>query len=499
MQFKAVKTVAALAVAAMMTGCATHSDSLGFAENEGAKVYSDAYAPARQMITQNRIDEIRKVVFENPKAAEGDEPMTNEEYSEQLYEKASELSLVERGLIALNFGNVDRAIFFFDVAERKLVDEEDNDTAGKTAARTGKAALSILMGSEEAANYQMRGYEKVMLLNYKALCYMLKGDRRAYNVTRRAIDRQQAEWEAFAEELEKVKADNEAQQSQMAGFDPNAATAGNAPATPEAAEAEAAAKADLEKAQSVASAYVNPFGDYMNGMMQEFDSLADPSLRDNARIAYEKAYELNDKCVVAKKAAKEVTSNKKRKGMKLVQVILADGFSPVRGEKNITVPMGNDIVVSVNLPTTRSLPSELTKATVTYGKTTTTLSSLTEVDALVLRDDLDRQPMKVGMMLAAVARSYLASKSLGKFGGMLTSSIQHPDTRSWLTLPNTIDVARIWVPENVEELTLTTYADAGRKLAQQPVKIAKKGPSVVYAVSYGPQLHAFGNSFSWVK
>lgn len=62
MQFKAVKTVAALAVAAMMTGCATHSDSLGFAENESANVYSEAYAPARQMITQNRIDEIRKVL-----------------------------------------------------------------------------------------------------------------------------------------------------------------------------------------------------------------------------------------------------------------------------------------------------------------------------------------------------------------------------------------------------------------------------------------------------
>ena len=60
-----------------------------------------------------------------------------------------------------------------------------------------------MLGSEEMANYELRGYEKVMLLNYKALCYMLMGDRKAYNVTRRAIDLQQAEWEKFKEMLAK--------------------------------------------------------------------------------------------------------------------------------------------------------------------------------------------------------------------------------------------------------------------------------------------------------
>lgn len=198
-------TALAICAAAVLCGCATSSDRLGLAKDEATKTYAEAYQPARDMLIGNKLDELRTSLLENQKGDDG-QPLTNEENAEKLFESASELSLLERGLLSLNTGDYNRALYYFDIAERKLTNAEDNSTMGDKAAKVGKFGFATLLGSEEVSDYELRGYEKVMLLNYKALCYMLSGDRRAYNVTRRAIDRQQEEWEKFQEELEKLKA-----------------------------------------------------------------------------------------------------------------------------------------------------------------------------------------------------------------------------------------------------------------------------------------------------
>ena len=134
-----------------------------------------------------------------------------------------------------------------------------------------------MIGAEEMADYQMRGYEKVMLLNYKALCYMLQGDRKAYNVTRRAIDLQQEEWEKF----KKLLAENEAKAAEGTK---DVAGLGDAMKNVKIDDRSEDVKA---KAELVTSAYVNPFADYLNAMMMEIDGISDSALRSNARIAYQ--------------------------------------------------------------------------------------------------------------------------------------------------------------------------------------------------------------------
>lgn len=204
----------AVSVAAVLAGCAaTSSDTLGLADNEGTKTYAEAYAPAREMLMNGQFDEIRAKMVENGqktvKTEEKDEAgnvkevsrdasLTNEEM-ERLINEQSELAIVERGLISLNVGDVKRALSYFDAAEEKMNRAEADDSAASKASSWGKTGAAAVTGAEEMANYQMRGYEKVMLLNYKALCYMLQGDRKAYNVTRRAIDLQQEEWEKIQE------------------------------------------------------------------------------------------------------------------------------------------------------------------------------------------------------------------------------------------------------------------------------------------------------------
>lgn len=476
---------------------------------------------------------------------------------------------MERGLLALNTGDVDRALFFFDAAEEKLNLAEDQTGVTDQAAGASKSLLASVTGAKELADYEVRSYEKVMLLNYKALCYMLKGDRKAYNVTRRAIDLQQEEWEKFqqekakfeeehpelfdekaqkeaakkqaaakakaeAEAKAKAEAQKKAQAQQQAnsqqakeglaglagafggmfgGSDTKSSTeaAGDAAQTAVGALDALAALPEIigginvddrsaetkKKAGLVTSAYVNPFGDYMNALLQEFDSLEDRSLRDNARISYEKVVENNKDCKAAVVAKKDVMKGL-RKNQKLVQVILSDGFAPYQKESSKSFRVGK-YQATLNYANATPVDTPVVGAKVMAGGKTTRMSSLTKMESIILRDEQDRMPWRVFDTAMALLRSGMAHDKLGVLGDALASSVQHPDTRSWLSLPNQVLVSRLVVPANLKTIDISTVDKSGKVLAKNTVKIAEKGPTVVYAVNYGTHLQTFANEFSWVK
>lgn len=571
----------AVSTALVLSGCATHSDKLGFAESEGTKTYAEAYEPARQMFQQGQWDQLREKLNSNAskevtvevKSEDGQvsqetktEKLTNEEEKERLIKEQSELAIVERGLMTLNVGDFKRALFYFDAAEEKLGLAETDDTIGTKASSVGKSGLAMLIGAEEMANYEMRGYEKVMLLNYKALCYMLMGDRKAYNVTRRAIDLQQAEWEKFKQLLEENKAkqselkdsadaqpkqelkemtssiedqrkqilqsqltmmensrdqiDAQIKSGQLNAFQliqmkQSLANLNKqidqtrkmmAGATGPRADRVSIADVDdrtdevKEKANMVSSAYVNPFGDYLNAMMMEIDGFDDSTMRQNAKIAYKKVLENNKDCVAAKQAVKDVEKGLK-KNQKLVQIILSDGFSPYQLEKTKTFPIPlKDRVVNavVNYSNATPVPTLTQSARISVNGKTTKLSSLTKMESLILRDEADRLPMRATMFGLAILRSAASGAYLGNLGSALAASMQHPDTRSWLSLPNQVYVARIAVPKNQKTLKLETLDEKGAVLTKQDVKLATDGPTVVYAVSFDKNMQVYANAFSWV-
>lgn len=496
-------------VTLMASGCATHSDRLGFADSEGTKTYAQAYEPARQMMLNGQWDALRARLNENSsreiKEKQKDESgelreitrsemLTNDEEMERLVKEQSELAIVERGLMTLNVGDFPRALFYFNAGEEKLGITEADSSMSSLASKYGKTSLSVLTGSEELSNYEMRGYEKVMLLNYKALCYMLMGERKAYNVTRRAIDLQQEEWEKFRQLL----AENESKLAKEAqDIRSKSTTASNNLTVTDVDDRTEDVK---KKAELVASAYVNPFGDYLNAMMMEIDGLSDATIRQNARIAYEKVVENNPDCSAAAEAVNTVEKGV-GKNMKLVQIILSDGFSPYQVEKTrvIKIPTnGRPIEAPINYANATPVPTLTNTARVTFNGKTKTLSSLTKMESLILRDEADRMPLRATMLGLAVIRSLTSSAYLGELGAALSGKMQHPDTRSWLTLPNQVYVARIQVPKSQNSLKLETLDAKGNVLASSTVKLAAEGPTVVYAVSYDKNMQVFANAFSWV-
>lgn len=458
------------------------NDKLGLVDNEAVVSYADAYAPARSMLNSGNFAEIQAKMALNPVNSEG-EPLSNEEMKDFMLDKYSELAMLERGLLTLNSGDYERALIYFDIAENKL------NLEGGEGGAAAKQGMAVLLGAEEMSEYALRGYEKVMLFNYKALSYMLKGDRRAYNVTRKAIDQQQEEWELFQAQLAELQSSH--------NYDSNTQDMVSDKVN-NSADSDVKALAAL-----VPNAYVNPFGDYMDAMIMEIDSLKDSSLRGNASIAYKKVLKNNRDCVAAKQALKDLSKSPKNLNkVKLVHVLLADGFSPQFVEKSLAFPVGDNANVFVNYAEAETVPSNITRATVNYGKNWRSLSSLTKMESLILRDYEDKAPFRVAMFTAAILRQVAASSAGGEWGGLISgvlSLIQHPDTRSWLTLPNKIMTARMYVPVNTKQIVLRTYDKKKRTVAKTIVPLAAKGPTVVYAVSYDKFLKAYANSCSWVK
>lgn len=485
---------------AALSGCATHSDKLGMTgESEATQTYAQAYAPARVLLQEGKVAELNSKMLENDKTTDG-KVLSNEEMKDKLLDSASELSLIERALLSLNAGNPQRARFYFDVAEEK---QEKTKHGGffSGISNLGKTGAAAVTGAEELSNYDLRGYEKVMLLNYKALTYLLTGNtEKAYNVARRAIDLQQEEHEKFEKELAALKEEGEKAAQSDSEITKELGKVKNQVLS---VANKTMSKADEKKAKLVKSAYVNPFGDYMDALILEMDAAGQPGADlGSAKTAYKKALANNPSCSAAKEGVNNVEKGIPV-GMKVVQVILADGFSPIREEKNADFSVAG-YEGSIHYADLESIPSKFKSARVQIGNVSKNMSSLTKMESLIYRDELDRMPWRQAMFFGAVARHIaagIAAKAAEQKGGALAgqfagkllsgglSAMQHPDTRSWMTLPNEILVSRLVVPANQHSLTITTFAKNGSKLASKTVKLPGTDSIVVYASSYDKHLN----------
>jgi len=279
--------------------------------------YSAEFRPVKEMLARGDLAGVE--AFYAQQTAEARQAAGHDEA--KLVEKVGLLNWVEQGTLSIDQGEFDNAARDFSYAERIL----DNRQQSSKVSDGFFGAMSFLgetvSGQGDLHDYSGEGYERVLMLNYKSIAYLLKGERKAYNVARRSIDWQRLEQKRFEEikqETEKKLAEAQQEGSKSGSLIPGMDGGGF----------DSQYQRLDRKALTVASAYVNPFGYYMAGMIQEFESYDDTSLRDNALIAYKKALKLNPTSAVLKKAVKDLGKSKAKRGRRLVHVVVADGFVP---------------------------------------------------------------------------------------------------------------------------------------------------------------------------
>jgi len=421
--------------------------------------------------------------------------------------KLDVLSNLELGLMALDSKNVESSQAHFSKAERSQVNKKDQSTVSGFFSKIGSTAISTVSGNEEFGEYPGVGFERVLMLNYKSIAFLLEGSRDAYNVTRRAIDLQNVEKKAFDEKIREARKEiaKEEQAQKEKGAELNKVGFGSLLNKQYAGS--------NKKASKVANAFVNPFGFYIAGVVQELDSYEDKSLRDNARISYKKALELNPKSDVIKQAIRDI---KKRapKNRRLVHVIVGDGFAPEKKLLKFDLSLGFGPETHIELPLYEAVDSEVYRIDVqtSTGKRWARLSEVADITALALRHQKEAGPLAQLTMMTTVIRNVVeghawnqAANSAGVFGSLVNSvkeerdKMIHPDTRSWTTLPSRLMAARFYVPKSVSRIKISTYNKKGKRLSSKLIDINKESHNVVYARTLNKTLYAASSDKMWVR
>jgi uncharacterized protein len=445
--------------------------------------YSKDFQPVKQMMKTGNLKGV-EIFFS--KREEKIRKESQDNYA--LINNIGLLRWMERGTLGLDTRQLDKSIKGFENAEIILNVRKEDSQVGDLLTSITSFAAETVTGNEEFQEYPGEGYEKVLMLNYKSIAYLLDGKRKAYNTTRRSIDWQNIEKNKFDAELRKNKEESKSSSSSEnkdSGWQQS--------------------YKNLDRiAEKVPSAYVNPFGYYVSGMIQEFESKDDRSLRDNARISYEKGLKLNPQSKVLKQAVKDM-KKKYDKNRRLVHIVVADGFVPEKKMLVYNIPTGNGMV-PIKLSIYEPVDSSVAKVEVqtTSGKRLATLSAVADIEAICLRHQKDMEgfrTLRVGLAITRSVGVNQATSRMGIFGAMLggaVNSMAAPDMRSWMSLPATLQAARINISKNISKVKIVSFDKKGRRLASKTVKINKKSDNFIYARSIEKQLYVNESKELWL-
>lgn len=449
-------------------------------ENLSYAGYSKEFVPLKQLLLQNRREELLLKYQDREQRArescKGDK--------ECQVTTLGFLGAVEKGTVVVDLGKFDLGVESFTTAERFLQLSENESKATEQTKKGMSFLVETLTGHEEIAPYYGEGFERVLMLNYKTIAYMLQGDREAYNVTRRAMDWQSMEQRRFAAKLGEAR-------TELAGQNDGSSFS---------QQVDTAYSKEEARASTVTSAYVNPFGYYMAGVIQEIESHEDPSLLSSAAISYKNALELNPSSPVIRQAFQDVESRKDapRRQERLLNVIVNDGFVPEKMvlTYQVRLPGTGVCQVPIKLPYYRTVPTKVKRIALetTDGMKLADFAQVADIAALALRHQKDMAPFITLRVVLSAARSAAIAKLcersglLGGFLGSVMSKIAAPDTRSWLTLPSSVQAVRLYVPSDLREVAITMYDEQGRRLASQVATLDAAGPTFIYGRSLDDKL-----------
>ncbi|MCW8931038.1 MAG: SH3 domain-containing protein [Gammaproteobacteria bacterium] len=469
------------------TNSATASQSSAGTQNVSYAGYSKDFQTVKNMMSSGNLKGIDKF-FTDREA----EVLKKNQTKWQAMEEIGLLRWMERGTLYLDEGNIDKSVRAFTNAEDILnVRQEDSKISDFFTSITSFAAETV-SGNEEFMEYPGVGYEKVLMLNYKSISFLLDGQRKAYNVSRRAIDWQNMEKAKFRDEIEAIEKETKEQKESL-----------KTQSTDD--EWKKKYKALDKIANKVPSAFVNPFGYYVTGMIQEFESKKDPSLKDNARIAYEKALDLNPNSSVLKQAVKDMKNKKKYGSKRLLHLVVGDGFAPEKKMLTYNIPTDNGGVIPIKLPIYEPVASKVARIELhtTGGKRLARLSSVADIEAISLRHQKDSEAFRSLKMILATIRATgvtAVTSQFGSLGNELGASLNDtaaPDMRSWMSLPANLQAARLYVSKNISKFKIVSFDSKGRRLASKTISLNSKSDSFIYARSVDKQLYVHSSKSLW--
>lgn len=443
-----------------------------------------------------------------------------------LAEQASPfLAGVERGLLQLESGAINDARASFSEAGAAGQTTGEQVRAAQTGsrgmlrrlggvARGAARAAAGAMGNQELAPYAPPDYERVLQLNYLALSHLLLGDPAAFSVSRRTSAQQADAFEDLNDKASRL------QDEARLAFEAERAEAERRLAEVRSGDAEGAPDVDgvaaqLQQAYAVGetcrapnlpSAYVNPLGFYLSGLVYEISSLEFPEDVDAARISYEKALQLAPRSATLRAAAADLNRATSGPG-RVVHLVVGEGLAPVRQALRMQLAVGENLV-PLTIPRLACTASPVARIQVRGmdGRTLGSLDPIADIEGMMLQRQKDREAITATSVLFNAVRgameNNLAQQNVfaALAVGLKQENFDRPDTRSWSSLPARVHAGRIRVPEQVQQVQLVSLDAAGRVLSRATVPIDRTTrQNVVYGRAVASTLTLAPTPQLWVR
>ena len=446
--------------------------------------YPHKIGPLQQQITTNNPPDFRKALKSERRG--NDKILYN----------------LEHGRAAQLFGHTElsRNDFATAIAAIRSNEQRALISAGQIGANMASFATN-----DNALPYASEGYERVLLHHYQALNYLLEADlsgagvefRWANNEQREALNRHEKELAKVEKEAQKKHVSNAAENSEFR---------------------RRYAQLD-EAAGRLKNSFQNAYSFYLSGVVYEL--LGE---ENDAYIDYKKALEIypengyvqrdvlrlarrlqmdDDLAALAKRFPDLYNTTivaEQSAGGELI-LLYEEGFVPPREEIKLPLVLPGSLV-TLAFPYYRGpwrdyRPLEVLAGYALLGRT----ELLCDVRGLAVKSLQEKIPILLTRQVVRAGSKALAQQAAkekfgdaGQLGMMLYSVIsENADLRSWLTLPENVQILRVSLAAGPQQLRLQSPKNLlGTEIT---IDVKEGGKTIVYAVKIGNQFHTAAVSF----
>ncbi|WP_312388150.1 hypothetical protein [Pseudomonas sp.] len=306
--------------------------------------------------------------------------------------------------------------------------------------------------NDKVRRYQGYDYEKVMLTTQMALNLLAQND---FAGARTEIKKTHEREAVIAELRDKqyLKGEQEAEQQG---------------ASTEFKDLKGYPVASLDDPEvvSLKNSYQSAFSHYLSGFV--YEALGEKGL---AAPGYRTAAELRPKTPLLEQALLNLDGKQAKAGESDVLIVVQSGLAPARDSMRIPLPLtidGNLVITTLSFPVIREDNSTARFGEVYLNDQAVSLTSLNNTSAMsrrALRDDMPEIILRTSVR--AVSRT-LAQKKLNEVDplaalivGIAAAVVEGADTRTWRTLPNQTQVARVHLAQGEHRLSLPEILGSG--------------------------------------
>ncbi|MBB1308288.1 tetratricopeptide repeat protein [Pseudoalteromonas sp. SR41-8] len=431
----------------MLSGCSTIGFSDLFSD------YATQMTPVRQAIKTNNIGQAQQLL-----------PTNGQSHSNYLLNQ-----LEQARLSNLNNQNEAARPQYEAVYQQMEIKRQ----AAKIQVSAGLEQSNALFTNDSVISYTPAAYEMSMLHSYQALNYIYQHNIEGALVEVRRANKVQTD--ALTANQDDIDASVKAAQKHYPSMD--------------------------EVIKNVKNGYQNAFTFYLSGLLYQSNKQY-----DDAYIDYKKALEINPENTYLQQVVLQLAKQQgfdqdfaeyKKRLAELpkqvansgdVVVLIEQGLVPEKDEFVLRLPIntsgGDARFYSLAMPVYKDRAYIPTVNAISIGTQTLPLSPLVRIEALAAKTLEEQTPARVSrQILRLVAKEKVRAelaRSGGDVGNILANlynlASEQADTRSWLTLPNQISVAR----------TQLTAGDHVLKLANQKdinFTVSKQGLTLIYLTS----------------